>query len=573
MERMIAAAKEYNRSGKHRETLVLLGQAWAEQLRNPEDSLQRHAFLRGLYYYAEAALLDEQFALAQQAAERFEAVLTDAADHEEIDQDIRLMRLLLQAVASLTGSAEECRRGLRSLNRSLGYGGAKPEWDVRMKYVLALADCLDDNVIDGKRKLSELTPEEEALFTEPIRQLNRRLEERSRLDFRALRAGRRAFVEIGTHDAWIAQLCLSPGGTLVAAMHQDGELKLLHTESGEEAASFSDSKALFEAEKASEAALAFSPDARYLAVGFGVGMVKIYDLREQQLHAAYDCPGLDWEQLDDNAYYEEYTYVTFSATGRYLIVVPTAANYDPQGDIGYPIPEPYRTFYCIDLKSGRVVLQHTFADRSKIAAIAISPDEKWLAVGLFGKRMTIWNVETGQCLYDDASFVWLGLPSRVGMTQTIAFSRDSRKLLYAARETVRIVHLTDSFRTEDIPMPQGRVCCALCFDSQDSVVAAQYVHNEPAYIVKYPSGCSEEAMLIKHDSQDVDSIWIDEERGELWVYSSPVLQVRNYSSSELIKAYDPYQWSYSPYVIGNSVSVEPKSGMAAISFRSKVRLA
>lgn len=572
MERMIAAVKECNRSGKHRETLVLLGQAWAGGLRNPEDPRQREAVLRCLYYYAEAALLDEQFALARQAAERFETMLTNAADHEAIDPEIRLMRLVLQAAASLTGSSEECRRGLRGLGRSLAYGGVKPEWDVRMKYVLALADYLDYDVIDGRRKLSDLSPEEEGLFAAPIREHSRRLEERSQLDFRALRAERRAFVEIGAHDARIGQLCLNADGTLIAAMHQDGELKLLRTGSGEEAASFSDSKALFKAEKAAEAGLAFSPDSRYLAVGLGVGMVKVYDLREQKLHAAYDCPGLDWEQLDNNAYYEEYTYVTFSPSGRYLIVVPTAASYDPQGDDGYPIPEPYRTFYCIDFRSGRVVLQHTFADESKIAAIAISPDEKWLAVGLFGKRMTVWNVEAGQCLYDEANFVWLGLPSRVGMTQTVAFSGDSRKLLFAARQTVRIVHLTDSCRTEDIPMPKGRVCCALCLDSQDRVVAAQYKHNEPSRIVKYRSDYGEEVMLIDRDSQDADSIWIDEERGELWVYAFPVLQVRKYSSGELIKAYDPYQWSYSPYAIGNSVSVEPKSGMAAISFRSKIRL-
>lgn len=572
MEQLKVAAKECNRAGKYRETLDLLGPIWKADFRNPEDPALRQAALCCLYYYAEAAILGEQFAVARQAAERFERMLSSMAEQEEIGHDIRVMRNVLQDAVSLFGPPEEREQGLRSMGRSLAYGGLLPVWDVRIKYFLALADYLDYDVIDARRKLSEMSLEEEALFGGPIGDLRRKIEERSRLDFRALRAGRRAFVEIGEYDGQIEQLCLNADGTLAAVMHQDGELKLLSTVNGREEASFSDNKALYEEEKAGEAGLAFSPDSRYLAVGLGVGMVKVYDLQERKLHAAYACPGLDWEQLDMNAYYKEYTHVTFSATGRYLIAVPTAGSYDPQGDDGYPIPEPYRTFYCIDFRSGRVILQHTFEDESKIAAIAMSPDETRLAVGLFGKRMTVWDVEAGQRLYEEEDFVWLGLPSRVGMTQTIAFSRDGQKLFFAAGKAVRIVYLADGSRTEDIPMLGGRVCCALCLDSQDRIVVARYKHNAPSSIVRYRIGCDDEDVLIDHGAADVDHIWIDEERDEMWLYASPVVQVRKYSSGELIKTYDPYQWSYSPYKIVNSVSIAPKAGMAAISFGAKIRL-
>lgn len=572
MEQLLTAAKEYNSTGRYRDTLGLLGPVWNADSLNQEDQGQRQTALCCLYYYAEAFVLGEQFTSARQAAERFETILTSAAEQEEIDRDIRIMREVLQGIVSLFGPPEERKQGVRILGRSLTYGGLQPVWNIRVQYFLALADYLDFNVIDARRKLSAMPPEEEALFAEPIGELRCKIEERSRLDFEALRVERRAFVEIGEHSARIRQLCLNAEGTLAAARHQDGELKLLHTRSGREMVSFSDNKALFDEEKAAEAGLAFSPDSRYLAVGLGVGIVKVYDLKERKLHAAYACPGLDWEQLEVNAYYEEYTYVSFSASGRYLIIVPTAASYDPQGDDGYPIPGPYRSFYCIDFHSGRVVLQHTFDDESKIAAVAMSPDERRLAVGLFGRRMTVWDVEAGQCSYEEEDFVWLGLPSRVGMTQTIAFSRDSRKLFYAAGKAIRLVHLADGNRTEDIPMPGGWVCCALCLDSQDRIAAARYKHNAPSSVVRYRSVGDEEDVLIDSGAADVDSIWIDDERDEMWVYASPVVQVRTYSSGELVKTYDPYQWSYSPYMMSNSVSFAPKAGLAAISFGSKIRL-
>ncbi|WP_147385165.1 hypothetical protein [Paenibacillus thiaminolyticus] len=93
-----------------------------------------------------------------------------------------------------------------------------------------------------------------------------------------------------------------------------------------------------------------------------------------------------------------------------------ACSYDPQGDDGYPIPEYYRTFYCIEFGTGQVVLQHTYKD-GKIAAIQISPDERLLAVGLFGATMAVWDIASREVVAERDDFVWLGLPSHVGMTR------------------------------------------------------------------------------------------------------------------------------------------------------------
>ncbi|MCM3703089.1 WD40 repeat domain-containing protein [Paenibacillus macerans] len=530
--------------------------------------------LHSLYFYVEAAILLGDCAKATQAARQFGEIYPIANDTQERIGDTVHMKNMLQDMAFLYTKEREKEACLRSFGGSLEYGKLQPAWTSRIKYFLAFADYLDYNVIDARRKLSEITTEEAACFAGPIGELRHKVEERSRLDFKRLRERHQAFIELGDSEEWVVQVALNPDATLLAVMYSDGGLKVIRTDDGKEGCSFSDNRELFKEEKAYEAGLAFSPDSRYLVVGLGVGMVKVYDLLEKSLCKEYGCPGLDWEQLERNAYYEEYTYVTFSATGRYLIIVPTAGSYDPQGDDGYGIPEPYRTFYCMEFASGKVVLQHTFGENSKIAAIQISPDERLLAVGCFGQEITVWDMASCRTVYEGNIFVWLGLPSRVGMTQTISFGQDSKRLAYAARQAVRIIHLgeAEGNRTEDIPMPQNHVCCALCLDSQDRVIFAQYADHTSSRIVRVQSGSEGMEVLLDQDINDVDGIYVNEEQDELWIYDSPVVQLRTYSTGEPIQKYDPYQWSYSPYMISNQVSIQPQASMVAISHKTKVRL-
>ncbi|WP_334074936.1 WD40 repeat domain-containing protein [Paenibacillus sp. A14] len=575
MEHMLNKSREWNRTGRYADTIAL----WEPVLQDisSRNHLQHGTvILPGLYFYAEAAVLHGEFAKAAQAARQFEEIYRVAAEanRDELGEAVH-MKNMLQDMAFLFSREREKTDCLRSFGGSLEYGKPQPVWASRIKYFVALADYLDYNVVDAERKLSEISEEEAAFFAGPIDELRQKIKERSRLDYKSLRARHQAFIELGDYEEWIVQVSLNPDASLLAVMYRDGELKVLRTADGEEVCSFSDSKPLFQEEKAGEAGLAFSPDSRYLAVGLGVGIVKVYDFAKKELHAEYAYPGLDWEQLERNAYYEEYTYVAFSETGRYLLIVPTAGSYDPQGDDGYGIPEPYRTFYCVEFASGEVILQHTFSEKCKIAAVQMSADEQLLAVGCFGKDITLWDM-TGRAVYGEDDFVWLGLPSRVGMTQTVAFSRDSKKLAYASRQAVRIIHLTgddaDAILTEDIPMPENSVCGALCWDSQDRVIFAQYRHNSPSRLLRYRSGSEGMEVLLDQGLYDVEGIYVSEQHEEMWIYDSPVVQVRNYTTGALVQKYDPYQWSYSSYMISNQVFIQPRASMAAISHKTKIRL-
>lgn len=582
MEQMLEEAMESNRSGRYADTIAL----WEPQLLeiglggdypSSPDGIE---LLHALYFFAEAAVLLGASAKAAQAARRFDELyrkIADEANPEGLGEAVH-MRNMLRDMAFLFTKEREKEVCLRSFGGSLEFGKLQPFWTSRIKYFVALADYLDYNVVDAERKLSEISEEEEAFFAGPIDELRHNIQERKQLDYKSLRARHRAFIELGDYEEWVVQVSLNPDASLLAVMYRDGELKVLRTNDGKEVCSFSDSQSLFQGEKAGEAGLAFSPDSRYLAVGLGVGLVKVYDLAKKDLHAEYAYPGLDWEQLERNAYYEEYTFVAFSETGRYLLMVPTAASYDPQGDDGFGIPEPYRTFYCVEFASGEVVLQHTFPEGYKIAAVQMSSDERWLAVGCFGKGVKVWNMSTRLAVYEDKDFVWLGLPSRVGMTQTAAFSRDSKKLAYASREAVRIIHMTEeeadavTSRTEDIPMSEKYVCGALCWDSQDRVVFAQYRHNAPSRLLRYRNGSEGMEVLLDQGLHDVEEIYVSEQHEEIWIYDMPAVQVINYTTGALIQKYDPYQWSYSRWMIFNRVAVRPEASMVAISHRTKVRL-
>ncbi|OUQ85721.1 hypothetical protein B5G50_25795 [Brevibacillus brevis] len=355
-------------------------------------------------------------------------------------------------------------------------------------------------------------------------------------------------------------------------MHRDGMLKLLSTSDGTEIASFEENISLYQEEKAEAVGLAFSPDSRYLAVGLAVGIVKVYDVAKKLIHTEYSYPGLDWEQLAQNSYFREYTYVAFSGNGTYLVIVPTAENYDAQGDNGYPIPEHYGSFYVIDVFSDQLVLQHTYHGE-KIAAIQISPDEKRLAVALFGKDIAVWDLSSSTIIAQYGDFVWLGNPSRMGMIDTMAFSKDSSKLVYAARDSFLIVFdIERGFPIHTISLERWKNCCALYLDNQDAVVAAEYGYSNPCLIYKWQEGKESVDTLFSSAKSDVDRIVVCEERDEIWIYSPPVVELRRYSTSELIKKYDPYQWSYSRYVINNAVSINRQASIVAISHGNKIRL-
>lgn len=520
LQELVLRAVAQNDSGAFQDTLHLLEPSIEADISDLCNEEEWYLHFYSLYLYAEALLHTGEIDRAHKAASSLRELYQHGNKQFGYSNDAYGLLHLMKGILQLVDPAGDQEVAIDKLSDLLVYDRLKPELTPKAQYYLALADYQDFNVIDAKRKLLAIPSSNSSFLQGQIHELLLNIQERSCLDFKELRRKHQAFIEIGEYDAWIQKLSLNRSGTMLAVMYQDGMLKLLNTDDGTEVAAFTDQMKLFEEEKASEADLMFSPDSRYLAVGLGVGIVKVYDIEERRLHAEYSYPGLDWEQLETNAYYKEYTHVLFSPQGRYLVIVPTAGSYDPQGDDGYPIPEYYRTFYCIEFSSGQLVLQHTY-DESKIASIQISPDEQLLAVGLFGANVTVWDISKKEILVDRDDFVWLGLPSKVGVTSTLVFTKDSKRLVYAARNSsVHIIHLDDDHRIDTIALENDRDCCAVCVDSQDNVIFTQYHHYESYSIAKWNSRQQRTELMFIGDRNIVDDIHLDEERDEIWVCSS-----------------------------------------------------
>lgn len=570
---IVEQAEMLNDEGKFDDALVLLTSHLINEKKavgSPEECQDR---FRGMYLYTEALLHSGRMSEAKDFADYLQELDHNGYEKLGLLEEANELQRFIESIFRIYNPKWGQLAAIRSMGSlSEDSEGKDPEFVSRCRYFFALADYRDYNVVDARRKLPVTSESSSPFYNQQVRELHRKIEERSGLDFQELRQQHRAFIEIGEHDAWIENLCLNADGTILAVMYRDGILKLLHTKDGAEIASFDENVPLYQEEKAEAVGLAFSPDSRYLAVGLGIGIVKVYNVVQKRLHTEYSYPGLNWEQLPQNAYYREYTHVSYSEKGTYLVIVPTAENYDPQGDRGYPTPDYYGTFYVVDVLTGQLVLQHTYQGE-KIASILISPDEKLLAVALFGKDLDVWDLPSSEVIARHAYFVWIGLPSRMRMIDAIAFTKDSKKLIFSASDSfVVVLDIDRGYPIYKICLENRNHCCALLVDSQDAVVLAEYAHNDSGLIRKWPEESETVETLFTSPRSYVDKIVISEERDEIWIYSDPVVEVRKYSTSELIKRYDPYQWSYSYFAISNTVSINAQFSIVAISHENKIRL-
>ncbi|WP_339157240.1 WD40 repeat domain-containing protein [Paenibacillus sp. FSL W8-0186] len=529
--------------------------------------------MKAFYLYIEALLYSEQVEKVEnQYFELFKNIYTRGCDTYGYDKTASLLLQLVEGSLAVFQQYVDPGKVMRTFGPLLESGRLKPEIIFKMTYYMALANVKDGNLVDAKAKLSSGLETKEPFWNSKWQELCCTVEELLDPGTGAMKANNSLFEEIAHGQRWIGDTALSPDGSLTAVMYMGGLLKIFKTESGEEIFVCTDHVLLFEEEKATHMRLAFSPDGCFLTLGLGVGIVKIYDMKLFKLHAEYHLPGLFWEDIEPNAYYKEYTYVQFSPFQKYMVVVPTAENYDPQGDNGYPIPEQYGTFYIIDFSTGDVVFEHTYKDR-KIGAVSFSPDEQLFAVALLGEEVDIWKIQSQSLIFTSNDFVWLGLSDRVGMTQTLSFSAQSDRLVYAAKENrLVVVKLFQPDAIYSIDLGGNYKACALHVDSQDHIIAVKYISNRPVILCKWKMSDFKEEVLFTGGTYAVKELLVDEDHDELWLFDTSIAELRKYSTGSLVRKWDPYGWWYSYSVIFSSISISSQVGMVAISHKEAVRI-
>lgn len=94
-------------------------------------------------------------------------------------------------------------------------------------------------------------------------------------------------------------------------------------------------------------------------------------------------------------------------------------------------------------------------------------------------------------------FVWLGLTDRIGMTQTLAFTVHSDKLVYASKNAkLTVVDLFGEGGDHSVPFEHNYVASALHVDTKDYIIAAKYAHDKPVIIIGWKIGDPKAVKLV-----------------------------------------------------------------------------
>ena len=194
-----------------------------------------------------------------------------------------------------------------------------------------------------------------------------------------------------------------------------------------------------------EPRLAFSPDGAWLAVSYGIGYVYLVEsqtgrvAREFRLFDDVCYKDDSYQDIDTYCYYNEYTRLDFSPSGRWL-AVRVRGDFDPQEEDGrteYFTPLYFRSVCVIDMDRQELAFTHVFEDErpghENLAALAFHPAEELLAVGAPGGRFRLLSLPGGRVTAEFRSLIWIPDPRGVRHRELIRFV-DGDTLVYLSEE-------------------------------------------------------------------------------------------------------------------------------------------
>lgn len=233
---------------------------------------------------------------------------------------------------------------------------------------------------------------------------------------------------------------------LSAACLEDGSIVIRR---GEEVLStlhlFGDSFELWHNEWLVEPRLAFSPDGNWLAVSYGMGYVWLVESRtgrvakEFRLFDDVCYEDGSYQDIDTFCYYNEFTRLDFSPSGRWL-AVRVRGDFDPQEEDSrteYFTPLYFRSVFVIDMDRRELAFSHIFDDErpghENLAVLAFHPAEELLAVGAPGGRLRLLSLPEGRVTAEFRSLIWVPDPRGVRHRALVRFV-DGDTLVYLSQE-------------------------------------------------------------------------------------------------------------------------------------------
>ncbi|KQN98981.1 hypothetical protein [Paenibacillus sp. Leaf72] len=285
LKEIVTQAAAYNEDGRYEDAISLLDPSseFSRAFLSPKE--EWYLNFRKMYIYIEALLYTGEVAEAKQVTSLLRQHAVNGQERFGLNKETDQLLQFIQGIIPAFDADQNQYEIVRSLGWLIYENSLPADLKGQALYYLAQSHYRENNVVDALNRLKELPETAPSSFTRKVDELRKQIEQRMLLHAKEPRKEHQVFIEIGEKEnVWIIELQHNSQGTMLAVMYRDGILKLLNAEDGAEIVSFEDNVPLYREEKAEEVCLAFSPDSRYLAVGLGVGIVKLeciyYDYRD-----------------------------------------------------------------------------------------------------------------------------------------------------------------------------------------------------------------------------------------------------------------------------------------------------
>lgn len=202
----------------------------------------------------------------------------------------------------------------------------------------------------------------------------------------------------------------------------------------------------------------FSPDEKWLIITYGMGYIYYVELASGmvceriRLFDDVDYDNNSFEDLDICCYYNEYTQIDFSASGRYMCAR-VRGDFDPQDSDGRAImfePVFFRSVFVFDMKTRKEVFRYTYPEpeeykATSLGVIAFSPDENLFVTGVFGGQVKVFDLLSGQEIASLEQLEWVAESCDIDNRCLVVFLSNN-EFLYVNRDKELVWVVLDGFR-------------------------------------------------------------------------------------------------------------------------------